>query len=102
MLKDIVPVQAIDNSVSGTYPKPPFPYRYFDQDATGSGTFDAGHYLQFLPNITVKCTSAATPIRFNGSSANNMRLFMRGDSTRGVRIYAGVVKLSQNGVVVFR
>ena len=41
MLEDIVPVQSMDNWITGTYYVPTFPYRYFDKDALGSHTGSA-------------------------------------------------------------
>jgi len=103
MLENIYPAQALGSWLSGTYSLQSFPYRYFDQDATGtSATFGAGQNLQFLPDITVTCTSATgNSIRFEGSSSQNTRLFTRGDMTKGVRIYDGAVKLNRYGSVQF-
>jgi len=103
MLESIYPAQALYGSLSGTYTRKSFPYRYFDRDATGdSATFKAGQNLQFLPDITVTCTSATGgSIRFEGSSSQNTRLFTRGDRTKGIRIYDGSVKLNRYGSVQF-
>ncbi|HIE31875.1 MAG TPA: hypothetical protein EYP67_05790 [Methanosarcinales archaeon] len=103
MLVDIFPAQALYGSLSGTYARQSFPYRYFDRDATGdSATFEAGQNLQFLPDITVTCTSATgNSIRFEGSSSQNTRLFTRGDRTKGIRIYDGSVKLNRYGSIQF-
>ena len=103
MLESIYPAQALGHSLSGTYARKSFPYRYFDRDATGdSTTFEAGQNLQFLPDITVTCTSATgNSIRFEGSSSQNTRLFTRGDRTKGIRIYDGSVKLNRYGSVQF-
>ena len=105
MLESIVPVQALGSSVSGAYSVPTFPYRYVDQDAVCSAgaTFDAGHNIQFLPNITLTGTSAADPLRINGTSADNTRLFTRGDDGRGALISgAGAIKMTSGGEIVFR
>ncbi len=102
MLVDIYPAQALGSSLSGTYARDAsFPYRYFDQDATGnSATFENGQYLQFLPGITVTCTSTTGgSIRFEGSSSDNTWLFTRGDRTKGVRIYDGAIKMNRYGGV---
>ena len=103
MLENIYPAQALGNWLSGTYSRVAFPYRYFDRDATGhSATFEAGQYLQFLPDITVTCTSTTGgSILFEGSSSHNTRLFTRGDRTKGVRIYDGAIKLNRYGSVKF-
>ncbi len=103
MLEYIYPAQALGSSLSGTYTRQSFPYRYVDRDATGSSaTFEEGQYLQFLPGITVTCTSTTGgSIRFEGSSSNNTWLFTRGDRTRGARIYSGTIKLNRYGSVKF-
>jgi hypothetical protein len=97
MLENIYPAQSLHSSLAGTYTKPTFVYRYFNVDATGSSvTFEPGQYLQFLPGVTV--TSTGT-IRFDGSSTSSTRLFSRGDTARGARIYGGTIKMSANGSV---
>jgi len=109
MLLYIYPAQALGNWLSGTYSRnPSFPYRYFDQDATGvSATFAPGQNLQFLPGVTVKGTSITSDhIRFEGTTTNNTRLFSikgtaAGSSVAGVRIYNGAIKLFQNGSLRF-
>jgi hypothetical protein len=100
IVEKIVPVHAMDNWVSGTYTKPAFPYRYFDKDALGSGaTFSSGQFLQFLPEIVLSGISPTLPVRFNGSSGNNTRLFTAGDITRGIRIYNGAIELTNFGSI---
>lgn len=97
LLENIYPAQSLHSSLVGTYTKPSFVYRYFNVDATGSSaTFEPGQYLQFLPGVTV--TSTGT-IRFDGSSTSSTRLFTRGDTGRGARIYGGTIKMSANGSV---
>jgi len=103
MLENIYPACALGSSLSGWYSPPTLPYRYFDRDATGNDAgFDAGHFLQFLPGITVTCTSTeGGKIEFRGWSADNSYLFARGDVSRGVRIYSGHIYLYQNGSIKF-
>jgi hypothetical protein len=104
MIENIYPAQALGSSISGTYTQDAaFPYRYFDQDATGySATFESGQFLQFLPDITVRCISAVgNAIRFEGSSGYHTRLFTRGDTSQGIRIYDGVIKLNTDGSIKF-
>ena len=91
---DLYPAQSLGHSLSGTYGKSTFNYRYFDRDTSGSCTFSAGQFLQFLPGIAV--TSTGT-IRFYGSAADSTRLFTGGDTTRGIRIYGGAIRLNNNG-----
>ena len=99
MLENIYPAPALGSSISGTYGRPSFPWRYFDRDATGSSaTFEAGQELQFLPDIVVICTSTTGgSINFYGSSL----LFTRGDGERGIQIHNGVIKLHRNGGLTF-
>ncbi len=101
MLESIYPAQALGSWIAGTYSRQSFPYRYFDQDATGSSaTFEAGQYLQFLPGITVTGTdTSGQTIRIKGSSSANTRLFARGDISIGIRIYNGAMKLTNNGSI---
>lgn len=102
MLTNIYPAPALGSSLSAvTYSRPSFPYRYFDQDATGaSATFEAGQNLQFLPNVEVTCTSnTGGSIQFLGSSSYNTRLYTRGDPSKGIRIYQGEVKLDKDGSI---
>ena len=105
LLRHIIPYPYV-TSLSGTYPRESFPYRYFYRDVTGTtGIFLGGQYLQFLPNITATCTSTTGgSIRFEGSSSYYSRLFTRGDLSRGVLIYnnaSAVIKLNQNGSIKF-
>jgi hypothetical protein len=80
-----------------------FPYRYFNVDAAGtSATFEAGQNLQFLPDITVTCTSTTGgSIRFDGSSTYNTILFSNGERTKGARIYNGTIKVNRYGCIRF-
>jgi len=90
------------------YNVPSFPYRYFDQDATGRNvTFAAGHNLQFLPGVTVKGTSPEGDyIQFLGTPADNTRLFSikgtsTGGSVAGTVIYDGEIRLYNTGSIRF-
>ncbi len=103
IIEHIYPCTILYGTLSGAYELASFPYRYFDRDATGSSaTFESGQYLQFLPNIVVTCTSTTGgSIKFYGSSSHNTRLFTRGDSSKGVRIDNGAIKLSRDGSLTF-
>jgi hypothetical protein len=104
MIINTVPAQALSDTLSGVYSRDAsFPFRYFDQDATGeSATFSSGQNLQFLHNITVTCSSTSGgSIRFNGSGTLYTRLFTRGDPSRGAEIKNGVIKLGRNGSIKF-
>jgi len=104
MLRNIVPAPALGSSISGVYPLPSFPYRYFDRDCSATyAVFQAGHQLQFLQNITVRgsASSSESRITFYGSPSLNTRLFSRGDPSKGIRISNGAVKLKSNGSIKF-
>jgi hypothetical protein len=104
IIASIYPAQSVHSVISGTYTRnASFDYRYFNVDATGnSATFEAGQNLQFLPDISVTCTSTTGgSIRFEGSSANNTILFSNGDDTKGARIYDGTIKMNRYGGISF-
>jgi hypothetical protein len=95
ILINICPAPALGPSPSGVYAVPSFPYRYFDRDCTSSSAvFQAGHKLQFLPNITVRSIGT---IKFDGSSSKESRLFTRGDTSNGIRLNNGGISLYTNG-----
>ncbi len=103
MIESIYPAQALGPTLSGTYTlDSSFPYRYFDQDAIGnSATFASGQYLQFLRGTTVKCSAnVSCRIRFDGSDGANTYLFTQGDTSRGIHIYNGWLRLGHNGGIV--
>ena len=104
MIRKIKPAPSLESKLSGPYAKKAFPYRYFDQDATGhDAVFKAGQYLQFLPGITVKCTSPdGGKIQFIGWSYDNTRLFTRGDISKGIRIHSGHINLYNQGSIKFQ
>jgi hypothetical protein len=102
MLERIHPVNTLNAGLTNTtFPRDAsFPYRYFAVDTTGSYvTFQSGQLLQFLPHVTVM--SVVGPIRFEGTSALNTRLFTRGDTARGVRIISGTLRLNDGGGIRF-
>jgi len=101
IIKDVYPDPALGWWVSGIYPALAYPYRYFDADAWGdSATFSAGQNLQFLPGITATCNSGTgSSIRFDGTSSANTRLFTHGDTSKGVIIRSGTLKLKPGGSV---
>jgi len=104
LLENIYPFQSLHSVFAGTFTRQSFDYRYFNVDATSnSATFDAGQNLQFLPDITVTCTSTTGgSIRFNSSIFYVTRLFSRGDRTRGARLYGGgTIKLNRYGSIKF-
>ena len=102
MIEGIIPVQAMDNWITGTYNVPSLPYRYFDKDALGSNAnFGSGHFLQFLPEVVLSGISSTLPVRFNGSTYYNTRLYTAGDDTRGIRIYNGAIEMTNFGSMKF-
>jgi hypothetical protein len=100
VLRDIIPYVALGNTVSGTYSKMAFPYRYFDRDSYGaSATFNAGQYIQFLENVEVIGTGTSSYLRFDGTITNNTRLFTSGNPAQGILIRDGAVRLKNNGSI---
>lgn len=99
----VYPHQSLGLWISGNYPRDvAFPYRYFNQDSLGpsgsAATFDAGQFIQFLPAVRVAAsTGAASSVKFSGAAGNATRLFGRGNTTAGVRIDSGAVKLTDGG-----
>jgi hypothetical protein len=103
MLENIYPAPSLGSSISGVYTPPSFPYRYFDRDATASNAiFRTNQHLQFLHNIKVTVsTTPGSSLRFEGSSPVGMRLFSRGDISRGVAIDNAVINVYENGSIMF-
>jgi hypothetical protein len=105
IMENIYPAQSLNSVIIGTYPRDSsFNYRYFNVDATGNyATFEGGQYLQFLPDITVTCTNTTGgSIRFLGSAIDTTRLFSRGDTTKGARLYdGGTIKMNRYGSIRF-
>jgi len=103
LITQLYPSTALGTTFSGTYAcNSGFPYRYFDQDATGTdATFSEGHFLQFLHGVAVTA-EASSYIHFLGSGTAPTSLFSKGDTTRGIRISGmsgGEVRLSDNGSI---
>jgi hypothetical protein len=117
MIKNVKPLCSLGTWLSGDppdeddpvlYTVPGFPYRYFDQDATGRNvTFVSGHNLQFLPGVTVRGTSPiGDHIKFYGTPAYNTKLFSikgtpDGGLVAGAIIYDGEIRLYNNGSIRF-
>jgi hypothetical protein len=95
---NIYPAQAIDSQPSGNYTKQSsFPYRYFVRDTTGkAASFSSGQYLQTLPDIIIKGVTD-NGMTIHGSTSDNTRLYTNGDTSKGIIIKDGSIKLSNNG-----
>lgn len=101
MVANIHPDESIFGTFSGVISVPAFPCRYFNMDALGTdATFQQGHYLQFLPDITVGCAGGS--VRFLGLPSANTRLYTNGDSSTGIRIHDGAARVLPGGQVAFR
>ncbi|MEE8572557.1 MAG: C10 family peptidase [Gemmatimonadota bacterium] len=101
MVANILPDGSVYSTFSGVVSVPEFPCRYFNIDAVGTdATFQPGHYLQFLPDITVGC--AAGYVRFVGLPGAHTRLYTNGDASTGIRVHDGAVKVSPGGEIAFR
>jgi hypothetical protein len=102
LLENIMPAPYV-TTLTGTFTRQTFPYRYFFRDTTGgSGTFAGGQRIQFLPGIVVTCTSGT--VTFQGAASWYSYLFSRGDLTQGLKIENeadAAVKLYPNGSIKF-
>jgi len=98
MLGNIRPVQMLSSPVSGTFPRPAFPYRYFDNGLTSTGAvFESGQYLQFRRDAFFLCGHPG-PIVFNGTpTGGSTYIYNNGDPTRGIRIDNGSITLNYGG-----
>lgn len=102
LLENIMPAPYL-TTLTGTFTRQTFPYRYFFRDTTGgSGTFEGGQRIQFLPGIVVTCTSGT--VIFRGTASWFSYMFTRGDLTQGLKIENeadAAVKLYPNGSITF-
>jgi hypothetical protein len=96
---NISPNVSLISPVYGSFPSiPDWPYRYFDRDCTGGpADFAAGQLIQLLHNVTVNATEG--DFLFHGIPNYESRLFTRGDTTQGVRIKNGTLKLMPGGSI---
>jgi hypothetical protein len=103
MVFNIVPATAMGTSLLGVYnPDITFPYRYFDQDATGDlAIFTPGQNLQVLHGIKITGSGpTGNYIKFYGDSGYFTRIFSNGDISSGIIIGksgSGGIRLSNNG-----
>jgi hypothetical protein len=103
MVGSIRPLPRVTYPVSGTYPKPPFPYRYFQSVASEGGftstgaVFESGQYLQFHRDARIFCQYPG-PILFRGApSGGSTYMFNDGDPTSGIRIDNGAIAMYWGG-----
>jgi hypothetical protein len=77
-----------------------FPYRYFDRSTLGdNASFAAGQYLQILPGITITCNSGT--VSFLGERFAPTFLFLNGDTSYGIHVHSGAIKLHEGGAMAF-
>ena len=103
IVKNIVPVNALGDTIFGVYVTHSFPYRYCDRDANGFHViFNPGQNIQFLEGTKITGTGAYGTnlyVRFNGESNNNTVLFSGGDPGRGIHIKNGSIRLNSYGYI---
>lgn len=102
MCANTFPNVAMDTSFSGTFVRESFPYRYFTRDSVCglSASFGPGQLLQFLPNVTLTCTSTTGSIRITGAPSLETRLYTRAVKAEGMRIDDGWVRMDQDGSLI--
>jgi hypothetical protein len=100
VIRRLYPGPSVKESLSGTYVKNSFPYRYFDQDTAGSSaTFDAGQLLQFLPGVKV---GSHGTIKFLGAGDNVTEMFsIKYPTKKSIKIYNGHIYLYSGGSLTF-
>jgi hypothetical protein len=107
VLVEVKPAPSLGSTLTfGTYARPPYPYRYFDQDCASiiSSTFAAGQNLQFLPGVKLRCISPSPGdrIRFGGTISENTRLYsIKGTQSAGIKIGNGAIELYAGGGLRF-
>lgn len=106
MLINIVPENAVGSSMAGHYSRLSFPYRYFDQDTSGSNaTFGSGQMLQTLEGVRITGTdTTGYYVRFMGSLSSPTKIYIGGDPSKGIRIQGtasrfGSIRLSNGGSI---
>lgn len=100
IIEFIYPAQALGPFVSGNFYEASFPYRYVDQDCQGGlANFYQGQFIQFLEGMKIMGTSASDYIKFYGISTDNTILYSGGNTSRGMRILNGSIRLQNNGSI---
>ncbi len=104
MLINISPFPSLGSTLALSYSADQTPtYRYVDRDASGFvSIFESGHYIQFLPNISLSSSSAmGSIVSIAGNYGKTSRLFTRGDITKGIRIGYAKIRLTNGGGIKF-
>jgi len=100
MIIGIVPGMSLHSSVTGPVLKLPFNYHYVNRDCTATAAdFDPGQFIQFLPGVTLVCTSEF--MRFTGMPDNNTYLYTP-EPERGIRIQNGAMVFHPGGGIRFQ
>jgi hypothetical protein len=97
-LDNVVPECLQNPYLWGTYEGGVYPmlarHRYYSLGAVGAARFAPGQSLHFLPTTTMKSTAE---IKIEGTEIHPTRLFAGGDSSKGILIRNGSLKLGQFG-----
>jgi hypothetical protein len=100
LILNIFPITSLGADLLGYYSPQTFPYRYFDQDASGVlATFYWGQWLQTLPGIKTTGTSSSTYVEFLGLTNSSIHIFTGGNSAEGIVINNATVRLKNNGSI---
>jgi len=98
-----VPEVAVGSNLAPMYQQWPFPYRYFDRDASGlNSMFQPGQLLQTLPGVTITGNGSGSGmyVSFLGSpSPGPTKIYTNGDPSKGVEITNGSIRLSNGGSI---
>jgi hypothetical protein len=105
MVYNIFPTVSLGEDIHGYYATLSFPYRYFNRDAFNYGSsgvsaiFQAGQYLQFLPEVKVKATGSSTYLEFQGNPGDPTQLYTAGNMGKGIKISKGAIRHTNGGTV---
>jgi hypothetical protein len=99
VLTDIYPITAAGPILSGVYPKDgDLRYTYIDRDAAGIGiVFFPDHHVQFVRGVRVASLADGGVLFYGIDGTPPLRLYARGDPSKGARLDNGVIFLHQNG-----
>ena len=100
MFIDIFPTTSLGANLSGFYIPQSFPYRYFDQDASGAfATFYWGQWLQTLPGVKITGIGSSTYVEFIELTSASIRIFTGGNETEGIVINHVSNRWKNNGSI---